>query len=68
MGEWDQRAGAAPRGGIQEPDPATWVGEEGRTKEKIVLHSQEKVKLYLMLTHRILYLWMVMDTSLLFFL
>ena len=50
MGERDQRAGAAPRGGLQEPDLATWVGEEGRTKEKIVLHSQEKVKLYLMLT------------------
>merc|ERR1712107_840628 len=44
VGPRDQRAGAAPRGGFQEPDPATWVGEEGRTKEKIVLHSQEKLK------------------------
>merc|ERR1712200_55853 len=43
-------AGPASRGGIQEPDPATWVGEEGRTKEKIVLHSQEKVILHLMMT------------------
>ena len=46
LGERDQQPGSAPgRGGQQEPDPAPRLREEGRTKEKIVLHSQEKVKL-----------------------
>merc|ERR1712032_1497076 len=41
----DQQPGSAPgRGGQQEPDPAPRLREEGRTKEKIVLHSQEKLK------------------------
>lgn len=44
MGERDQRAGAAGGGrGKQEPDTAAGIREEGRAKEKIVLHSQEKV-------------------------
>ena len=46
LGERDQQPGSAPgRGGQQKPDPAPRLREEGRTKEKIVLHSQEKVKL-----------------------
>lgn len=65
LGERDQQPGSAPgRGGQQEPDPAPRLREEGRTKEKIVLHSQEKVKLSYSRWHRILYFWTVMDTHL----
>ena len=45
VGQRHQRPGRARGGGRrQKPDPAPRIREEGRTKEKIVLHSQEKVK------------------------